>query len=377
VIGHKRAEPPIEILERMRKPDLADSRPGADERRRAAIAAMSRAIRAEGQRRKFRFSWPVVSAAAVLLLAVGAAGALRFHRVHDSRPVAAVPAAQSSPATAVALRVSSGVVVATRRGEPVVVSAASEEHLAEGDSVRTGPDASATLFLPRGVRVELSRATKASVVSAQELDQKLALDIGETRISVPKPGGPHTFSVTTPDARVVVHGTEFTVHVDEVDGSGKTRTSVSVVRGSVSVINATGERLLSPGQSWSADKSESVADPVAAPATSLQSPPRARFSSAKESPSSLAEQNRLFQAALDARRTGDAAAALKFIDELFARYPDTTLAQEARLARFRALKSLNRNQDAAREARKYLSAHPDAPAADEARRALLESTTEP
>jgi len=249
--------------------------------------------------------------------------------------------------------------------------------IAEGDAVRTGPDASATLLLPRGVRAELSRATKASVISAQELEQKLALDIGETKISVPRPGGPRTFSVTTPDARVVVHGTEFTVHVEEAGVSGKTLTSVSVVRGSVSVINAAGERLLSPGDSWSAAQSESVATPSAAP-TSVPAAalPRARLSSARD-PSSLAEQNRLFQAALDARRAGDDAAVLKWIDELFARYPDTTLAQEARLARFRALKSLNRNQDAAREARRYLSAHPDAPAADEARRALLESTTEP
>jgi hypothetical protein len=311
-----------------------------------------------------------------VLLIAGTAGVVRFHRAHAASAVLASPAAAPSPSGPVELRVSSGVVVATRLGEPAVVSAPSTLRIAEGDAVRTGPDASATLLLPRGVRVELSRATKASVISAQELEQKLALDIGETKISVPRPGGPRTFSVTTPDARVVVHGTEFTVHVEEAGVSGKTLTSVSVVRGSVSVINAAGERILNPGDSWSAAQSESVAIPAAATSVPAAVLPRARLSSAKD-PGSLGEQNRLFQAALDARRAGDDAAVLKWIDELFARYPDTTLAQEARLARFRALKSLNRNQEAAREARRYLSAHPDAPAADEARRALLESTTEP
>jgi hypothetical protein len=219
--------------------------------------------------------------------------------------------------------------------------------------------------------VELSRATKAGILSALESDQKLSLDIGETQISVPKPGGPSTFSVTTPDARVIVHGTEFMVRVEEGDQAHATRTSVSVTRGSVSVVNASGERLLHPGESWSAAAPEQAVPTRAEHAATS----RTKAASTRESASSLAEQNRLFQAALDARRAGDDAAVLRAVDELFARYPETTLAQEARLARFRALKALHRNQEASREARRYLSAHPDTPAADEARRALLESTT--
>jgi hypothetical protein len=306
-------------------------------------------------------------------VALVAAGSFLFVRFHDAGgPTghgADVPAVVA--VDPVELHVQSGVAVTTRRGVAAVISAGASARITEGDSVRTGPDGRATLELPRGVRVELSRATKANIVSSLETDQKLSLDIGETQISVPKPGGPHTFSVTTPDARVVVHGTEFTVRVEEGDRVHPTRTSVSVMRGSVSVVNAAGERLLSPGESWSA----AAPEPAASTRVDQAAPLRAKGATARESTGSLAEQNRLFQVALDARRAGDNAAVLRAIDELFARHPDTTLAQEARLVRFRALKALSRNQEASREARRYLSAHPDTPAADEARRALLESTT--
>jgi hypothetical protein len=55
---------------------------------------------------------------------------------------------------------------------------------------------------------------------------------------------------------------------------------------------------------------------------------------------SLADQNRLFQAFLDARDEGNDAAAVRALDELLARFPDTPLADQARLARFRALQRL-------------------------------------
>jgi hypothetical protein len=370
MIGRARPEPPLEVLEKMRQPALADPRPGAGKRRDAAVSLIEKTLRAEGQRRKRRSTWIVVAAAAALV-AAGSFGAARFHGARDAggAPVTAAPAAVA--ADPVEVHVESGVAVTTRRGVAAVISAGADVRIAEGDSVRTGPDGRATLQLPRGVRVALSRATKAGIVSALETEQKLSLDIGETQISVPKPGGPHTFSVTTPDARVVVHGTEFSVRVEEGSPGHSTHTSVSVTRGSVSVANAAGERLLNPGESWSA------AAPEPAPTARVE-PPAAthpRALSTRETASSLAEQNKLFQAALDARRAGDDAAVLRAVDELFARYPDTTLAQEARLARFRALKALHRNQEASREARRYLSAHPDTPAADEARRALLESTT--
>lgn len=369
MIWRARPEPPLEILEKLRQPALADARPGAEKRREAAVGLIEKTLRAEGQRRKRRrSSWAIVTAAAALV--TGSVVFVQFHPArHESGQVptrAAVAAVDP-----VELRVESGVAVTTRRGVAAVISAGSNVRITEGDSVRTGPDAHATLLLPRGVRVELSRATKAGILSALESDQKLSLDIGETQISVPKPGGPTTFAVTTPDARVVVHGTEFLVRVEEDERAHATHTSVSVTRGSVSVVNATGERLLHPGESWSAAAPERTA-PTQAEQTA---PVRARVATARESASSLAEQNRLFQAALDARRAGDDAAVLRAVDELFARYPETTLAQEARLARFRALKALHRNQEASREARRYLSAHPDTPAADEARRALLESTT--
>ena len=82
----------------------------------------------------------------------------------------------------------------------------------------------------------------------------------------------------------------------------------------------------------------------------------------------------MFQAALDARKSGDDAAVVKYLDEILARFPGSTLEPEVRLARLRALSRLGRKDDAASEARRYLSENPDAVTRDEARRVLLEAT---
>jgi len=54
----------------------------------------------------------------------------------------------------------------------------------------------------------------------------------------------------------------------------------------------------------------------------------------------LAEQNRLFQASLDARKAGDDGRVVALLDELLARFPDTELGPEARLSRLRARERL-------------------------------------
>jgi hypothetical protein len=52
----------------------------------------------------------------------------------------------------------------------------------------------------------------------------------------------------------------------------------------------------------------------------------------------LTEQNRLFQAALDARAAGDDALVVRSLDALLARFPESALAPEARLLRVRTIR---------------------------------------
>jgi hypothetical protein len=57
--------------------------------------------------------------------------------------------------------------------------------------------------------------------------------------------------------------------------------------------------------------------------------------------SSLAEENRLFQAAALAHQRGDEAEAIRLLDELVRKYPDSALVREALEARHRAAERLD------------------------------------
>jgi hypothetical protein len=76
-------------------------------------------------------------------------------------------------------------------------------------------------------------------------------------------------------------------------------------------------------------------------------------------------------AAVAARRRGDEKTALALLDELLSKHPTTPLAPEARVERFRALKRLGRESEAAREASRYLLEHESGPAREEAREIVL------
>jgi hypothetical protein len=106
-------------------------------------------------------------------------------------------------------------------------------------------------------------------------------------------------------------------------------------------------------------------EPAAAPAArSTPSPGRARSPAER---STLSEENRLMQAALAAARGGDDARAIELLTALLTRYPESPLAQNAKVERFRALARSGAAQPAAKEAREYLSEHPNGMASDEAR----------
>jgi outer membrane protein assembly factor BamD (BamD/ComL family) len=86
--------------------------------------------------------------------------------------------------------------------------------------------------------------------------------------------------------------------------------------------------------------------------------------------SSLAAENRLLQAAMAARQQGDAPGAVQLAGELLARFPNSPLAEEARVERMRALLAGGNPAAAAAEARSYLSDYPQGFARQEASRVL-------
>lgn len=223
-----------------------------------------------------------------------------------------------------------------------------------------------------GAQIEVFPDSRVSLPRRQEL----RLAGGKVAVSVPKLLAPETFSVQTVDARVVVHGTRFVVEIAEPAPNGA-RTRVRVTEGRVSVFFAGRESLVSAGESWPALVARAP-DPEPPPAlapSAHDAAPRhvARAAEPVKSTTSaaLAEQNRLFASAVAARRRGDDSQAIVLLDQLLARHPQSPLAPEARVERFRALKRLGHGKEAAREAKRYLLEHEDGYAREEARELVL------
>jgi outer membrane protein assembly factor BamD (BamD/ComL family) len=94
-------------------------------------------------------------------------------------------------------------------------------------------------------------------------------------------------------------------------------------------------------------------------------------SAAEAKASTLAEQERMFQEAIDARNRGDDPHAVELFTRLVARYPNY---EEAEVQLFRAQKRLGQTAAAAAGARRYLAEHPQGFAHEEARSFALSST---
>jgi hypothetical protein len=75
-------------------------------------------------------------------------------------------------------------------------------------------------------------------------------------------------------------------------------------------------------------------------------------------PSELAAQNRLLEAAELARKNDLPGLALSRLSELIRRYPDSEHAHSARVTRFRLLRELGRQEEAAAAAHQYLERYP-------------------
>lgn len=205
----------------------------------------------------------------------------------------------------------------------------------------------AALTTAEGVRVELSAQTR---VGLDELNAgsgwRLRLHRGQVACEVPKLTGKKSFSVVTPDAEVIVHGTRFTVATDGA-------TCVRVSEGRVEVRSNGAQTFLTPGQQWGCVEAPKLGVVEAGPVenappttgTSVATAPRlgrrgpsARAEADKSAHalsttsgggSTLALESELVARALSAERRGEVNTARELYRQFLERYPQSPMAPEA------------------------------------------------
>ncbi len=357
-----------------------------EQRREQVVAALARSIRATEERKRrasrTRLVWGL-GLAASLLLGVGVAARVQHTRAANSAQTMTVADVR-------------GAVVVTEGGESLVLAHGGKSALNPLGEIETAPEAQAEIRSQKSV-VHIGPATKLTVAQANNLEERYRLALGRVDVSVDKDSRvTRSVVVETPNAEVVVHGTVFAVGVSS--HAEHIVTDVSVTRGSVWVLaNGVQVAVLGPGQRWSSDAQAVAASSLVPPVPVLPletrethaaaldardaNAPReaARDShraptSAELKASTLAEQSRMFQDAIDARNRGEDTRAVELFARLLARYPGY---EEAEVQLFRAQKRLGRMSAAAAEARRYLAQHPQGFAHDEARQLALSPAPTP
>ena len=266
-----------------------------------------------------------------------------------------------------------------------------EQRVDATDELRSTSGARAELALTGAgkARVDVSEDTRVRFNQRQAgpdaaSEDWLGLEQGLVTLQVAKLPPGLGLSVQTPDARVTVHGTRFSVRVSPRTPSG-TVTFVAVTEGRVEVDSRGQVVFLGPGDHWSSQTSapESEAAPVsldphadaragaARPVTTSFTRPPTSARAARGSESTLAEENRLYAQALTQASAGELSLALADLAALIERYPGSPLAQNARVERFRLLQQGGSGSAAAQEARRYLSEYPNGFARGEAQRLAL------
>jgi hypothetical protein len=225
-------------------------------------------------------------------------------------------------------------------GDRLVVPVAGE--------LRTDQTSGASLETEAGLRLDLDANSRMSLseMADQGPERRVELRGGQLACAVPKLTPGSTFSVVTPNARVVVHGTKFTVRVDSSE-AGVTRTCVRVREGLVAVHHATGRAMLHAGEAWGCPGEEPVARneipanalpkvPAnarrAAPINSTLGSPRKGTPPRPSREGTLARETELLQSALAAERGGRREVATAALTQLLATYPESPLSPEAREA---------------------------------------------
>jgi hypothetical protein len=208
--------------------------------------------------------------------------------------------------------------------------------------LRTDDTSGASLETEAGLRMDLDANSEVSLAAMADRgpERRVELMGGQLACAVPKLAPGSSFSVVTPNAKVVVHGTKFTVRVDSSE-AGVTRTCVRVREGLVAVHHAAGTAMLHANEAWGCPESPPVAPLAAAPepiAKHLPSHRVARHVAPVDAPAQVARdgtlgrETELLQSALAAERVGRRVAATASLTELISSYPESPLLPEARAA---------------------------------------------
>ncbi|HYQ27032.1 MAG TPA: FecR domain-containing protein [Polyangiaceae bacterium] len=299
-------------------------------RRARVVSSLSRYVRGLAAERASRLRRRTGYAALSLAVAASVAfGVYRLGRRASSEPALAITFVGSVGQT---LQRSGGTPRALHTGEAL-------PH--EPGEIESAADGSAELVTSAGLGLQLGAATRVSLSGLARVNQ-VELKQGLLICNVPHMHEGQHFSVETPDARVVVHGTVFSVRVDAKRSHGA-QTCVEVTDGVVVVQHDGNLTALNAGDRWGCDSS--VGSPVAqhtplAPAVEpvplepvrSEPQPLPRGNARHSERGTLGEERRLFQAALAAERVGQPQLAHSLLEQLLGRYPSSPLAPEARRA---------------------------------------------
>jgi hypothetical protein len=347
------------------------------ERIAARVLELSQQLSARRERQR-RFGWGVAVAALV-----GACALVLYLGARESLPTPATPGEIRLVAGHASLR--DGLALSAL--DPGRVTLPADSLLV------TAAEESAELRLSSDTALSVAPASEVGIARRRParggFEERVRLLAGSVALRVPKLGTLGKVSVETRDALVEVHGTQFSVRVLERPPLDPF-TEVRVREGRVLVRTNDSSRFLGAGESWSSkDDGPPRSDaPTAASASAPDAAPRlepdapgpampgktskrsARAHGPRSTPSELAAQNRLLEAAELAQKSGLPSLALQRLDTLIARYPDAELAHNARVERFRVLRSAGRDAEAVAAAQAYLERHPGGFARQEAERLI-------
>lgn len=325
----------VELLAPLRwVPEEAEEEVATAALRARVLPAMRTALRRSILRRRGQGRRRVLVAA---LGGVAAAAAVAF--AIGLRPPASVTGGAGDEA--VEVFVEAGRVVHRSADGDREVDAGRAVQIAANGVLATFDGGSARLDAGR-VEIGLGSSTEVGLEElGPRMTERVRLHRGAVRCVVPSLGPGQGFSVVTPDATVVVHGTVFGVEVSP-DLQATPRTCVSVEDGVVTVRHRGGIARLEAGERWGCVDEAPMREP--APAVASAASPtvepslaeRARRRAAlRVEAEALEEQNRLFRGALAAERRGEFAMAEAALQELLRRHPTSPLAGEARAMRTR------------------------------------------
>lgn len=311
----------------------------------AMLAAVAATLRKRKEARRRR-TWLVGTALAASVLAAVGAGALLRH---------GSPSAKAAPQ-------GEWIAVATPTSIP-----GDTRWLPQGAHIRT-ESASTTLSFHEVTQVNVHERSDVELV-LQGRTNVLRLDEGSLSARVKKLTPDERFIVRTSDAEVEVRGTIFHVTVVPADpacGDGTT-TRVSVDEGTVVVRRGGQEHAVHVGEAWPSCPRAAATAPelkaplspavVPTPASTSASTGHASSSGGPEAASSLGTQNDRFARAMEQKKSGDSAGAVRTLDVLLREFPDGPLAESAFVERLKLLETTNPAR-ARNEAKQYLRRYP-------------------